>query len=91
MLNLQTISILRFAKAFLFCIVIQSATAQTKKADSLTLALSNVKHDSLKIKILFNLSFELRAIDPDKALEYAHQALSIAKLSGRAAWAFPAA
>lgn len=71
-----------FTKILFFLLFIHSASAQTKRADSLSQALSNAKHDSSRIKILFNLSFELRAADSDNALKYARQALAIAKTTG---------
>ncbi|MBA3971953.1 MAG: tetratricopeptide repeat protein [Bacteroidetes bacterium] len=66
-------------KILLFVLITHSATAQTKKADSLLSELNNAKYDSTRIKILFKLSFELRAANSDQALNYARQALSIAK------------
>ncbi|MDQ3048191.1 MAG: sensor histidine kinase [Bacteroidota bacterium] len=68
-----------FFLAFLICFIsCEIAPAQNSPlVDSLQKILPGV-HDTIKLKILSDLSWELRNADKKKALEYAQQELSIA-------------
>src|SRR5687767_12832581 len=58
-------------------------SAQSKKVDSLMTELENAKIDSVKLKVLLKLSFELRANNSEKSLKYAQQSLTLARTTGR--------
>ncbi|MEZ5198472.1 MAG: tetratricopeptide repeat protein [Bacteroidales bacterium] len=50
--------------------------------DSLKVSITEARDDSMKIQILQKLFWEYRRADPDKALEYANQALDISQSIG---------
>lgn len=54
---------------------------QKKKTDSLLQVLSEVKLDSAKIKVLLQLSVELKRSEPSKAIVYATQALTLSEIN----------
>lgn len=64
---------------FIFCIFHYNAEAQTDKIDSLLKALEASKQDTSKIKTLQSLTWQLKDSNPQKALTYARQQLSLAK------------
>jgi len=71
-----------FVKYFLSLLLLLSAikaSAQQEKIDSLQKALQVAKHDTDKINTLNNLSWLLQRSEPNKGIDYAEQALKIAK------------
>jgi tetratricopeptide (TPR) repeat protein len=62
---------------------VQQIFAQDQiKIDSLNIQLNNVKEDTSKVKILFDLSDAYRSADLIKALQYAKDALQLSKQTG---------
>ncbi len=70
-------------KAGIFLLVISSVSeksfSQNTKTDSLKAELKTAKADTTKVKILNELSWELKSNNPAQALKYAGRALSLSK------------
>jgi len=75
---------MKWSLVFLFCFLsVQQIVAQDQiKIDSLTIQLNNVKEDTSKVKILFDLSDAYRSTDLIKALQYAKDALQLSMQTG---------
>ena len=73
----QTLPLRLFVLFLIFCLADATVVAQTKKIDSLILALKNEKSEKGKLPILHQLSKSFTAVDPDKKYLYAKQLLAI--------------
>ncbi len=71
---------MRYFFLFLFAAITSLAAAQNKVLDSLTDALKrHATEDSIRCSLLNQLSFRILKFQPEKSLEYAQQALSVAQ------------
>ncbi|MCH8318308.1 MAG: tetratricopeptide repeat protein, partial [Bacteroidetes bacterium] len=72
-----------FFKIFLLIslLSVSDTFAEQSKLDSLLIVLKTAK-DTNKVRVLNDLCWEYRPIDPDKALQYGKKALSLGKKSG---------
>lgn len=72
-------SMVRILRTCFFVLWISSSFAQVSKKDSLVNELEKATQDTSKIKLLLSLSFDLRASEPARALEYATTSLKLSK------------
>lgn len=64
---------------FLYVFISFSAQAQTSRIDSIRLALKSPADETVKLKLLCDLSFELVDVNPDSAEFYALRAVDLSK------------
>lgn len=73
---------MRIIGIFLFCLLSFVSFGQSQLVDSLQNILKSQPDDSTKASVLGDLCWHLKYSDPPKALEYGHQAISIAAKNG---------
>ncbi len=79
-----TVRLLVLSSLLVLCCPMQGHAQKTGKAaiDSLQAALPNAKEDTDKVRLLDNLSFAYRAIDPDEGIKYGETELELASRLG---------
>ncbi|MBB6328532.1 signal transduction histidine kinase [Algoriphagus iocasae] len=73
---------MRIFGIIILCLFSFVSYSQTELVDSLQTVLKNNPDDSTKASIMGDLCWHLKYSDPPKALEYGHQAISIASKNG---------